>query len=44
MGFKGLVMSDWGATHSTLEAALCGLDIEMGMRRKAEECIWRIRF
>ncbi len=37
-GFKGLVMSDWGATHSTLEAALCGLDIEMGTRRKFEEC------
>lgn len=31
-GFKGLVVSDWGATHSTYEAALCGLDIEMGSR------------
>ncbi len=29
-GFKGIVISDWGACHSTLEAALCGLDIEMG--------------
>lgn len=29
-GFKGTVMSDWGATHSTIESALYGLDIEMG--------------
>lgn len=29
-GFKGMYMSDWGATHSTLEAALNGLDLEMG--------------
>jgi beta-glucosidase len=36
-GFKGLVMSDWGACHSTLEAALCGLDIEMGTHQKLEE-------
>ena len=28
-GFRGLVMSDWGATHSTMEAAQNGLDIEM---------------
>jgi beta-glucosidase len=32
-GFKGLVMSDWGGTHNTREAALNGLDIEMGDRR-----------
>jgi len=32
-GFKGAVISDWGACHSTLEAALCGLDIEMGNAR-----------
>lgn len=31
-GFKGVVISDWGATHSTVEAALHGLDIEMGTR------------
>jgi beta-glucosidase len=31
-GFKGVVMSDWGATHSTVKAALSGLDIEMGTR------------
>lgn len=28
-GFKGIVMSDWGATHNTVEAANGGLDIEM---------------
>lgn len=29
-GFKGLVMSDWGGTHSTINAAKNGLDLEMG--------------
>lgn len=29
-GFKGVVMSDWGGTHSTIAAAKNGLDIEMG--------------
>ena len=28
-GFKGFVLSDWGATHSTAKAALAGLDQEM---------------
>ena len=28
--FDGAVISDWGGTHSTLEAALNGLDLEMG--------------
>jgi beta-glucosidase len=28
-GFKGFVVSDWGATQSTVKAALAGLDIEM---------------
>ena len=28
-GFKGFVLSDWGATHSTTKAAMAGLDIEM---------------
>ncbi|MGO9617427.1 MAG: glycoside hydrolase family 3 C-terminal domain-containing protein [Bryobacteraceae bacterium] len=27
-GFKGFVISDWGATHSTAKAALAGLDNE----------------
>jgi beta-glucosidase len=29
MGFTGFVMSDWGATHSTVQAANAGLDMEM---------------
>ena len=28
IGFKGFVLSDWGATHSTTKAALAGLDME----------------
>jgi len=28
-GFKGFVVSDWGATYSTEKAALSGLDLEM---------------
>ena len=28
-GFPGPVVSDWGATHDTLKAALGGLDVEM---------------
>ena len=31
-GFKGLVISDWGGTHSTVNAANKGLDVEMGSR------------
>jgi beta-glucosidase len=30
-GFKGWVMSDWGATHSTVPAANAGLDQESGI-------------
>ena len=29
-GFAGAVVSDWGSTHDTREAALYGLDLEMG--------------
>ena len=29
LGFTGFVMSDWGATHSTANAANAGLDMEM---------------
>jgi len=29
MGFQGWVMSDWGATHSTVKAANAGLDQQM---------------
>lgn len=28
-GYDGVVVSDWGATHSTAEAATAGLDLEM---------------
>jgi beta-glucosidase len=28
-GFDGFVTSDWGATHSTVDSAMAGLDIEM---------------
>lgn len=28
--FKGMVISDWGGTHSTVKAANHGLDLEMG--------------
>jgi beta-glucosidase len=30
--FKGMVISDWGGTHSTVSAANNGLDLEMGSR------------
>ena len=29
LGFQGFVVSDWGATHSTVKAAMAGLDLEM---------------
>ncbi|WP_396602263.1 beta-glucosidase [Algibacter sp. R77976] len=29
-GFDGVVISDWSSTHNTMEAALNGLDMEMG--------------
>ncbi|MFB6269423.1 MAG: glycoside hydrolase family 3 C-terminal domain-containing protein [Halobacterium sp.] len=28
-GFDGFVVSDWGGTHSTVDAAVSGLDVEM---------------
>lgn len=36
-GFKGIVISDWGGTHSTVNAANKGLDIEMGSRPPYEK-------
>lgn len=33
-GFRGVVMSDWNGTHSTIKAALAGLDVEMGTEGK----------
>lgn len=29
-GFKGVLMTDWAAAHSTVKAAMAGLDLEMG--------------
>jgi len=31
--FEGVVISDWDGTHSTIDAALAGLDIEMGTNK-----------
>jgi len=36
-GFKGLVMSDWAGVHDTREAALNGLDLEMGTERNYDD-------
>ena len=36
-GFQGLVVSDWGGVHDTREAALFGLDLEMGTNRAYDE-------
>ena len=33
-GFKGVLMTDWDAAHSTVKAALAGLDLEMGTDKK----------
>ncbi len=35
--FKGFVVSDWGATQSTVQAAMAGLDIEMPGRESFGE-------
>jgi beta-glucosidase len=37
-GFQGAVISDWGGTHNTREAALYGLDLQMGGREPHDEC------
>jgi beta-glucosidase len=36
-GFRGLVVSDWAGVHDTKEAALHGLDLEMGTNRAYDE-------
>jgi beta-glucosidase len=33
-GFKGVLMTDWSASHTTVKAALTGLDLEMGTNKK----------
>jgi beta-glucosidase len=35
--FQGLVMSDWDGTHDTAQAALGGLDLEMGTDKKYDD-------
>ena len=35
--FKGIVISDWGATHSTIGSAENGLDVEMGTYRRKNQ-------
>jgi beta-glucosidase len=44
-GFDGVLMSDWGATHSALGAARSGLDLEMpsGTRMNAKNLLDAIR-
>ncbi len=39
-GFQGTVMSDWGATHSTVGSANGGLDIEMGTESEPDYNKW----
>jgi beta-glucosidase len=39
-GYKGFVMSDWGAAHDTVENALYGLDQETGVSRQ-DNYVWR---
>ena len=36
-GFRGSVISDWGGTHDTGQAALDGLDLEMGTNRPYDQ-------
>jgi beta-glucosidase len=36
-GFPGLVMSDWAGVHDTTEAAMNGLDLEMGTDRNYKD-------
>jgi beta-glucosidase len=36
-GFKGVVVSDWAAVHSTVKSIKSGLDIEMGTRKPFNE-------
>jgi len=36
-GFDGVVVSDWGAVHDTIEAANAGMDIEMSVTTKFDE-------
>lgn len=35
--YDGVVISDWGAVHSTVESALAGMDLEMGVTYNFDE-------
>lgn len=35
--YKGVVISDWGAVHSTVDAAMAGTDLEMGVTYNFDE-------
>jgi len=37
-GYRGWVMSDWGATHSATRAVLAGLDVQSGAN--LDPCVW----
>lgn len=39
-GFKGTLMSDWGAVHSTVQSANSGLDLEMGTEGRDDYNTW----
>lgn len=43
-GFDGVVVSDWAGTHDTREAAMNGLDIEMGTDERPDKKIERKNF
>ena len=43
-GFDGVVVSDWAGTHDTYEAAVNGLDIEMGTDGRPDKGIRGNRF
>ena len=36
-GFDGVYLSDWDATHSTVDSAINGLDLEMGTNRPYDQ-------